>query len=116
MNDYSSLSTILPVTWIAQHKLLTLASLILLTELALRQFFPRSAGYAAWTAFFQGLGGFWTAIILSTVYLLSVGPISLVLRLRGRDPLDRAATPEPSFWRAHEPHPLGPQVGARHQF
>jgi hypothetical protein len=53
---------------------------------------------------------------LSFVYLLSVGPVGLGMRLFGKDPLDRALTAEPSFWRAHEPNPLGPERAARHQF
>ena len=57
-----------------------------------------------------------TAVILSVVYALSVGPIGLLTRLFGKDPLDRGLAPEPSFWRAHEPNPLGPERAARHQF
>ena len=34
----------------------------------------------------------------------------------GHDPLDRRLAPEPTFWRAHEPNPLGPERAARHQF
>ena len=97
-------------------KLLVLATAILLGELALRRWAPSSRAYARWTAFFRGLGVFWTAILLSLVYALSVGPISLVMRLLGKDPLDRVLRPEPTFWRAHEPNPLGPVAAARHQF
>jgi hypothetical protein len=38
------------------------------------------------------------------------------MKLTGKDLLDRKLDPEPSFWRAHEPNPLGPLVAARHQF
>lgn len=55
-------------------------------------------------------------MLLSLVYTLSVGPIGLLIRLFGKDPLDRDLAPEPSFWRAHEPNPLGPERAARHQF
>jgi len=48
--------------------------------------------------------------------VLSVGPIGLVMRLVGHDPLDRTLAPEPSFWRAHQPNPLGVEQAARHQF
>ena len=58
----------------------------------------------------------WAAVILSFVYLLSVGPIGLGMRLLGKDPLDRSLRPEPTFWRAHEPNPLGPRAAVRHQF
>jgi hypothetical protein len=104
------------VTWIAHHKVLTAASLILLTELGFRRFAPRSRAYGAWTAFFQKIGSFWTAVILALVYVLSVGPVSLVLRLRGRDLLDRSLEAEASFWRRHEPNPLGLEAAVRHQF
>ena len=55
-------------------------------------------------------------MLLSVVYTLSVGPVGLIQRLMGKDPLDRGLAPEPTFWRAHEPNPLGPERAARHQF
>ena len=97
-------------------KLLALATLVVLVELGLRRFAPASRAYTGWTAFFRALGVFWTAILLSLVYVLSVGPVSLVMRIAGRDPLDRRLDTEPSFWRPHEPNPLGPEAAARHQF
>ena len=97
-------------------KVLAFASVVVLVELAFRRLAPKSLAYARWTAFFQGLGKVWTAALLAIVYLLSVGPIGLVMRLIGHDPLDRRLAPEPSFWRAHEPNPLGPERAARHQF
>jgi hypothetical protein len=102
----------LPLRW----KILGLATTIVLIELAFRRLAPKSRAYAGWTRFFQGLGTVWTAVILALVYLLSVGPVGLAMRLIGRDPLDRRLRPEPSFWRAHEPNPLGPERAARHQF
>ena len=98
-----------------RFKLLAFASLVVLVELVLRRY-PKSKAYRRWTAFFQGIGSVWTAVILSVVYALSVGPIGLLIRLFGKDPLDRDLAPEPSFWRAHEPNPLGPERAARHQF
>ena len=99
-----------------RSKVLAFAAGVVLVELALRRFAPKSQAYARWTRFFAGIGSVWTAVILSIVYLLSVGPIGLAMRLFGKDPLDRALTPERSFWRAHEPNPLGPARAARHQF
>ena len=84
---------------------------MVLVELGFRRFAPKSKAYARWTAFFQGIGSVWTAVILSLVYVLSVGPIGVLMRLFGKDPLDRELAPEPSFWRAHEPNPLGPERG-----
>jgi hypothetical protein len=50
------------------------------------------------------------------IYTLSVGPIGFFMRLVGKDPLDRTLAAEPSFWRAYEPNPLGPERAAQHQF
>ncbi len=95
---------------------LGIGTVILLAELFLGKLFPRSPAYRVWKAGVEGLGRFWTAIILSVVYLFSVGPVSLAMRLLGRDMLDRKVEPARSWWRAHEPNPLGPEAAARHQF
>ena len=102
----------LPFRW----KVVGFATTVVVVELAFRRFAPKSRAYTRWTAFFLGLGKVWTAVLLAIVYLFSVGPIGLVMRLFGHDPLDRRLTPEPSFWRAHEPNPLGLERAARHQF
>jgi hypothetical protein len=99
-----------------RYKLLTLATLVVVVELLFRRFAPRSPAYRRWTAFFQGIGAVWTAVLLAVIYLVSVGPVSLFMRLGKHDPLDRGLRAEPSFWRAHEPNPLGPTASARHQF
>jgi Saxitoxin biosynthesis operon protein SxtJ len=112
LHDVLTWFTGLPV----RFKLLTLATVVVLIELCLRRWAPRSRAYARWTGFFQAIGSVWTGVILSFVYALSVGPIGLISRLLGKDPLDRGLAPEPSFWRAHEPNPLGPERAARHQF
>jgi hypothetical protein len=108
------LTSLAALPW--RYKLLALATLIVLVELAFRRFAPKSAAYRRWTAFFEGLGVVWTAVLLAVIYVLSVGPIGLVMRALGKDPLDRRLAPEPSFWRAHEPNPLGSERAARHQF
>jgi len=102
----------LPFRW----KVLLVASTVVLVELAFRYLAPGSRAYEKWTAFFRGIGVVWTAVILSVVYLVSVGAVGIVMRLVGHDPLDRGLRSEPSFWRAHEPNPLGPARAARHQF
>jgi len=96
--------------------LLTLATSVFIGELALRRFAPRSRFYARWTAVFQTIGKFWTAVILSLVYFLSVFPVSIGMKLFGKDPLDRKLDPEPTFWRPHEANPLGAVAAVRHQF
>jgi len=97
-------------------KVLAFAVAVVLVELAFRRWAPRSAAYAGWTRFFQAIGKVWTAVLLAIIYLVSVGPVGLAFRLLGKDPLDRGLTPEPSFWRRHEPNPLGPIASVRHQF
>ena len=97
-------------------KLVALAAAMVLVEVGFRLLAPKSRAYALWTGLFQGIGKVWTAVLLAIVYLLSIGPIGLVMRLRGQDPLDRGLTPEASFWRPHEPNPLGPERAALHQF
>jgi len=87
-----------------------------LIELAFRRLAPKSQAYVRWTKGIETVGKFWTAIILSIVYFLSVSLVSLFMKLFGKDPLDRSLKAEPSFWRAHEPNPLGPRAAARHQF
>jgi hypothetical protein len=93
-----------------------LATLLMVTELLFRRIAPGSHAYAAWTRFFQGIGKVWTAVLLALIYVLSVGPVSLGFRLLGKDPLDRRLVAEPSFWRGHEPNPLGAERSVRHQF
>jgi hypothetical protein len=99
-----------------RFKILTFACLVVVIELAFRWFAPKSRAYVRWTAFFQGIGKIWTAVILSVIYFVSVAVISLFMKLFGKDLLDRKLRPEASFWRAHEPNPLGPQAAAKHQF
>ena len=96
--------------------LLAVATTVFVVELALRRFAPRSVVYARWTAVFHAIGAVWTAVILSVVYFVSVAGVSAFMKLSGKDPLDRKLAPEPSFWRAHQPNPLGPRAAARHQF
>jgi hypothetical protein len=99
-----------------KKSVLAFACTVFLVELTFRRFGRGSKAYVAWTRFFEGIGKVWTAVILSVVYVLSVGPVGVVMRLLGRDLLDRKLGAEPSFWRAHEPNPLGPAAAVRHQF
>lgn len=96
--------------------LLALATGVLLVELAFRRFGPRSRAYARWTKGIEAVGAVWTAVLLSIVYLVSVGPISLFMKLARKDLLDRARGDEPTFWKSHEANPLGAMAAARHQF
>jgi hypothetical protein len=100
------------------HKqiLLVLATTVFVVELVLRRVARGTRLYARWTAVFEAIGAFWSAILLSVVYFVTVALISVFTKAFGKDPLDRGLAPEPSFWRAHEPNPLGPLAAARHQF
>jgi hypothetical protein len=115
--------------WFTAHpvkrSLLLLFLVVVLTEIVLKVFLPKSAAAKAWTRFFtrvsnsrvlQFLAKFWTGIILSIIYFLTLPFITLGQKFFGSDPLDRSLKPEPSFWRKHEPNPLGPKAAARHQF
>jgi hypothetical protein len=95
---------------------LLLATLVVLVELAFRRFAPKSNAYRHWSAFFEAVGSVWTAVLLSLVYVVSVGTTGLVMRLFGRDPLDRALVPEPTFWRPYQANPMGARAAVRHQF
>ena len=102
--------------WPTHRKILfSVAVVVFLTELAFRRFAPGSRAYAQWTRVFQAVGKFWTGIILSVVYFVSVAAVSGFMRLLRRDPLDRKLDREPTWWRRHDPNPLGPQAAARHQ-
>jgi len=103
--------------WPTHRKVLFAAAIVFfLTELAFRRFAPKSRAYAKWTKGFEAVGRFWTGVILSVVYFVSVAAVSAAMKLFGRDPLDRKLDREPTWWRAHDPNPLGPQAAARHQF
>jgi hypothetical protein len=97
--------------------LMKIAVIVFLAEVALRRFAPRSRAYARWTAAFLAVGSVWTAVLLSVVYALAVGPTGLAMRLFGRS-RGAGARPEagPTFWVAYEANPLGAVSAARHQF
>lgn len=99
-----------------RYKILAAATLIVAVEVGFRRLAPRSAAYRRWTAFFEGIGHVWTVVLLGIVYFVSVSLVAVFMRLFGQDPLDRSLEPRPSFWRPHEPNPLGPRQAARHQF
>ena len=99
-----------------KQALLLVATTMFVVELILRRFARGTLLYKKWTAFFEGIGAFWSAIILSLVYFVSVAGIFVFMKLLGKDLLDRRLDKEPSFWRVHEPNPLGPMAASRHQF
>jgi hypothetical protein len=102
----------LPLRW----KIMAFAVLVVAIEVGFRRLAPDSRAYELWTGFFQGIGKVWTAVILSIVYFVSVSLVGIGLRIVRKDPLDRSLAQEPSFWRPHDPNPLGAAAAARHQF
>jgi hypothetical protein len=100
----------------SKKAVLSLALLAMFVAIAFRVFAPKSKAYKRWTHGLEAVGDFWTMILLSVVYFVTVALANLGFRLSGRDPLDRSLRAEASFWRLHEPNPLGPEKAARHQF
>ena len=96
--------------------LFAVAVTVVTIELLFRRFGPKSGAYRKWTAVFEAIGHVWTLVLLGVIYFVSVSSVACWTKLFGKDPLDRALAPEPSFWRAHEPNQLGPAAAARHQF
>lgn len=96
--------------------LIVLFVVIVSAELILGRLFPDSRAYRGWKTGVEAVGAVWTGVLLSIVYLIGVGPVSLFMRLGGKDLLDASLGPEPSFWRRHDPNPLGPHQASRHQF
>src|SRR5690349_18576593 len=97
----SSLLALTVLPWLAahpvKHAFQALFLLVILTEIVLRVFFKESKAAKAWTAFFtkvsnnvvlQFLAKFWTGVILSIVYFVTLPFITLFQRLAGSDPLD----------------------------
>jgi hypothetical protein len=54
--------------------------------------------YRYWMKFARALGKANAFVLLTIVYVLLIGPAALVLKILGRDLLDRKAGKEPSFW------------------
>lgn len=71
---------------------------------ATRVFFGRA--WAHWKRFASWLGRWNTRILLSLTYVLFLGLIALVLRLFGKDLLDRRWRSEKSYWKEIEPEEI----------
>jgi hypothetical protein len=96
--------------------LMLFALSVFVIELVLRYAARESRVYAAWTKAFKAIGHVWTMVLLSVIYVLAVGPISIGMLLARKDLLDRRLSRGTSVWRDHVPNPLGPEAAARHQF
>lgn len=71
--------------------------------------------YTWWMKFARLLALINTRVILTLVYLFIIGPLAVVMRLLGKDVLDRKIEQSQSYWRTKEKveHTL---ESARHQF
>ncbi len=71
--------------------------------------------YKCWMAFAHFLAAVNATLLLTIVYLIVVGPMSLISRLMRKDLMAHRIAPSGSFWKAKEttPHTLDQ---ARHQF
>ena len=58
-----------------------------------------------WMAAAAVLGAFNTRILLTVAYYLLVTPVGLILRVAGRDPLDRRLHSGESYWTRRPPEP-----------
>ncbi len=59
--------------------------------------------YKGWMAFARGLAVVNTTLILTIVYLLLIGPSWLIMKIRGKDLLERKAGAGSTFWKEKEP-------------
>ena len=75
--------------------------LLLLALVAPRALVPVERG---WRALAHALGWVNTRVLLAVVYFLVFAPIALVLRIAGKDPLERRRDPgRATYWRTREP-------------
>lgn len=58
-----------------------------------------------WMAFARLLGRINTAVLLTIVYVLLVGPLWIVMKLKGEDVLDRGLKEGTSYWNEKAPSP-----------
>ena len=58
--------------------------------------------YAGWMLFAKALAFVNTRVLLTLVYALVIGPISLFLRIFGKDSLERKFDPSNSYWKRRE--------------
>ena len=54
--------------------------------------------HRVWMQVAHALGWFNTRVLLGLVYFFVMTPIGIVMRLMGRDPLDRGVKDQPSYW------------------
>ncbi len=58
-----------------------------------------------WMRVAHALGSFNTRVLLGVVYFVVMTPTGIVMRLLGRDPLDRRLGDRSSYWVLRKPNP-----------
>ncbi len=58
--------------------------------------------YKGWMLFARGLAFVNTRVILTIFFVFIIGPIALILKLAGKDFLQRKIDSSPSFWKPRE--------------
>ncbi len=68
---------------------------------------PRLLGpvHKLWMKIADALAWFNTRVLLGVVYYLVMTPTGIVMRLMGRDPLDRRLKDRPTYWIDRKQHP-----------
>ncbi len=61
--------------------------------------------YKLWMKIADALAWFNTRVLLGVVYYLVMTPTGIVMRLMGRDPLDRRLKDRPTYWIDRKQHP-----------
>lgn len=69
-----------------------------------------------WMRFAAAVGAFNARIILGLAYYLVITPVGLVMRLFGRDPLDRRLRTGESYWRRRPAEPAPTRERYARQF
>ncbi|MCI0484529.1 MAG: SxtJ family membrane protein [candidate division NC10 bacterium] len=71
--------------------------------------------HRVWMQVAHALGWFNTRVLLGMVYFLVMTPIGILMRLMGRDPLDRHLKDRPSYWVERRRHG-DPRGSMEHRF
>lgn len=71
--------------------------------------------YSYWMKFARLLGKVNTTLLLTLSYVLILGPVAMVLKLFGKDLLDRKAEHRASYWYDKPKEPIT-QEQSKHQF
>ena len=71
--------------------------------------------HTVWMKVADALGWFNTRVLLGLVYFVVMTPTGIVMRLMGRDPLDRRLGDRASYW-VERRHSSNPKASMEHRF